>query len=268
VIPFVTSPSVVERLRGLLQQLSSSSYEIALYDVAMPERRDAALRKLTHRGFVDGAIITSYRPDDELVDAFGAAGIRVVLLDAAHPRLPYIAIDDVEGGRLAVEYLLSLGHRRIAFLGVEAVRAGFTSSRDRHTGYLQALAKAGVEPRPAYQASGPAVRDTAHRLTKELLGLPEPPTAIFATSDTLALGVLEAANLAGVDVPGDLSVIGFDDIEVAPYVGLTTVRQPLNRSGVLAGDILLDALAVDQPENRQIVLPLEVVPRRTSRSIA
>ena len=84
---------------------------------------------------------------------------------------------------------------------------------------------------PELQRLGPHGRAVAHRLTRELLSLDDPPTAIFAASDTQALGVLEAARVEGFDVPGDLSVVGFDDLELAPYVGLTTVHQPLAESG-------------------------------------
>jgi DNA-binding LacI/PurR family transcriptional regulator len=105
----------------------------------------------------------------------------------------------------------------------------------------------------------------AHRLTRELLSLDEPPTAIFAASDTQALGVLEAARFEGFDVPGDLSVVGFDDIEVAPYLGLTTVRQPLEDSGRRGVERLVAALGDDDdglPLEERLELSLEV--RRTT----
>jgi LacI family transcriptional regulator len=264
IIPFITSPSVAERLRGLLDQLSESDYEIALYDVGFPERRSWSLQRLTRRGFADAAIVTSYAPSDDLIDGFAAAGTHVVLLDAVHPRLPHVAIDDVRGGRLAVEHLLELGHRRIAFIGDDARPEGFTSISDRREGYLQALAAAGIEPRPELQEYRAIERHEAHRVSGRMLALAEPPTAIFAAYDTLALGVLEAARLAGVDVPGQLSVIGFDDLEVASYVGLTTVRQPLRESGRIAAEILLDFLAGGGHPIRQVELPLNVVVRRTT----
>jgi LacI family transcriptional regulator len=264
IIPFITSPSVAERLLGLLDQLSESDYEIALYDVGLPERRTRSLQRLTRRGFADAAIVTSYVPPDELIDGFAAAGTHVVLLDAAHPRLPHVAIDDVRGGRLAVEHLLGLGHRRIAFIGDDPRPDGFTSIADRREGYLQALAAAGIEPRPELQQYGAIERDEAHRVAGRMLALSDPPTAVFAAYDTLALGVLESARLAGVDVPGELSVIGFDDLEVAGYVGLTTVRQPLRESGQIAAEILLDVLAGSDHPARQVELPLSVVVRRTT----
>jgi DNA-binding LacI/PurR family transcriptional regulator len=267
VVPFLAQPSVVERLRGLLQRIAPSRYELVLYDVEAPERRMDSLRRLARRGHADGGVIVSLRPGDELVEAFAAARIPVVLLDAVHPGMPYVAIDDVAGGRLATRHLLDLGHRRIAFVGdTETNPFGFTSSADRHKGYAETLAEAGVDVRREYVREGPHGRHVAHRLTNELLELPEPPTAIFAASDTQALGVLEAVTLAGLSVPGDVSVIGFDDIEVAAYVGLTTVRQPLHDSGVRAAELLLELLERPNGQPVQERLPLELVARRTTGS--
>lgn len=269
IVPLLTNPSVVERLGGLLEQFGSSGYDIVLFDVEVPERRDEALRKLTRRGVADGGIIVSLRPDDEIIDAIEAAEIPVVLLDAVHPRLTHLAIDNVEGGWIGTRHLVDLGHRRIAFVGDTArSNFGFTPSADRKAGYERALGEAGIEHRPEYVKEDKHDRHVAHRLTNELLALDEPPTAVFAASDTQALGVIEAATVAGRDIPGDLSVVGFDDIEVAAYVGLTTVRQPLKQSGVRAAELLLEALGGGTAAPVHEVLPLELVVRRSTRSRA
>ena len=240
-----------------------------MFDVESADRRDESLRRLTRRGVADGAVIISFHPGDEIVDLLVAAEIPVVLLDAEHPALPYVAIDDVGGGQLATRHLIELGHRRIAFVGdTPHTRFGFTSSSDRRDGYIHALEEGGIEVRGEYIREGAHGRHVAHRLTNELLKLDEPPTAIFAASDTQALGVLEAVKLAGLDVPGDISVIGFDDIEVSAYVGLTTVRQPLYESGVRAAELLLEALEESNGERPQELLPLELVVRRTTRGLA
>ena len=111
---------------------------------------------------------------------------------------------------------------------------------------------------------GPHGRLVAHRLTRELLSLPDPPTAIFAASDTQALGVLEAASAEGLDVPGDLSVVGFDDLEVAAYVGLTTVRQPLEDSGRRGVERLVAAVRGQGGGPLEEELELELIVRRTT----
>jgi LacI family transcriptional regulator len=108
----------------------------------------------------------------------------------------------------------------------------------------------------------------ARRLTEELLARRHPPTAIFAASDTQALGVLEAARSAGMRVPGDLSVVGFDDIEVSSYAGLTTVRQPLYESGLKAAALLLEALETGPLAPVEHELPLELITRETTAAPA
>jgi LacI family transcriptional regulator len=116
----------------------------------------------------------------------------------------------------------------------------------------------------ALQREGPHGRSSAHRLTRELLSLPEPPTAIFAASDLQALGVLEAAGFEGFAVPDDLSVMGFDDLEVAPYVGLTTVRQPLQESGRRGIERLAAAVRGEDHGPLEEQLDLSLERRRTT----
>ena len=127
---------------------------------------------------------------------------------------------------------MGLGHRRIGFIGDEFANPfGFTSSRDRFAGYERALTDAGLEPAPEDVALGAHGRYEARDLAATMLSRPDRPTAIFAASDTQALGVLAAAQDLGLHVPDDLSVIGYDDIEACDFVGLTTVRQHLFESG-------------------------------------
>jgi DNA-binding LacI/PurR family transcriptional regulator len=188
-----------------------------------------------------------------------------VLIDHPHDRVAAVYTDDVAGGRLATEHLLELGHRRIAFLGdFEHNYHGFTSSAMRRTGYEHALEAAGVEPDVELVWRAPHGREEATALTRELLRSGEPPTAIFAASDTQAVGVLEAAEALGVDVPGDLSVVGYDDIEVARYAGLTTVAQPLEQSGARGAELLLAALDGGEVDGEE--LPVELVVRTSTGS--
>jgi len=189
-----------------------------------------------------------------------AAGVAVALIDCEHPDLPSVAIDDVAGGRLAAEHLLELGHRRIAFVGDDEDSPWhFVSSTRRRLGAAAVLAEAGAE---LIVRRGPHGREEARALSARLLAQPEPPTAIFAASDLQALGVLEAAEAAGLAVPGALSVIGFDDIEMARYVGLTTIAQPLERSGEEGARMLLEAMA--GAPRRACRLQLHVVRRSTT----
>jgi LacI family transcriptional regulator len=265
VIPFFTHPSAIERVRGVLAAVGDTDYELVVCNVASPAHRDEYLGRRAPFDRSDGMLLVSLAPTDGEAEAYLRAGAPVVLLDAFHPMLPSVRTDDVAGGMLATRHLIELGHERIAFVGDRPDPGfGFVSSDRRREGYRRALAEAGLEASGELEREGPHGRPVAHRLTRELLSLPEPPTAIFAASDTQALGVLEAAGFEGFGVPDDLSVVGFDDVEVAAYVGLTTVHQPLADSGRRGVERLVAALdgADDGAQDERLELRLEV--RRTT----
>jgi DNA-binding LacI/PurR family transcriptional regulator len=261
--PFFTRPSVMERLRGICGVLADGGYQLVLFDVERPADRDGYTAALPGGGLLDGLLSISLCPSEAELERFADACVPVVLVDHAHERVPAVYTDDVAGGRLATEHLLALGHRRIAFVGdSEANGYGFTSSAMRRAGYEAALTAAGVELDPALVRRAAHGREAAVELTRELLEAAEPPTALFAASDTQAVGALEAADALGAAVPGDLSVVGYDDIELARYAGLTTVAQPLEESGRRGAELLLAALGGTPAKGRQ--LPVELVVRATT----
>ena len=268
IAPFFTSPSVVERLRGIDDVVGGSAYDLTLFNIETLEQRRAALRRFARGDRVDGVIVISLPLKPAEIRALHRDRVPTVLIDVAHAMLPNVAIDDVAGGALAVRHLMEAGHRRIAFVGdVEENPFAFASSQRRLEGMRCALQEAGVALPASYVRRGPFGRETALALTRELLALRRRPSAIFAASDVQAFGVLDAAARAGLAVPGDLSVIGFDDIELAAAIGLTTVRQPLRESGRLGARLLLQALDGEEtssPVASSAALPaLEIVVRRT-----
>jgi len=260
VAPFFTQPSVVERLRGMSRTLSESRHQLILIDVERPEQRRDVFRSASVRGRYDALLTVSLAPTETEARRLAAAGVPLVLIDRAHPTLPAITVDDVAGGRLAAEHLLALGHSEFAFVGDEAQNAfGFDSSANRQAGFAAALAEAGHELRPERVILRRHGREPARAAAMELLAAAERPSAIFATSDMQAIGVLEAAQELGLHVPEDVSVIGFDDVEAATYVRLTTVAQPLRESGALGARMVLRRLAGEEVESVQ--LDLQVVDR-------
>lgn len=266
IAPFFTRPSSVERLRGIESALLDTRYDLIVFNVETVERRDRCFAEVPRPDRADGVIIISFTPSDEQAEALANAGVPVVLVDARHPALPSAMEDSFLGGQLATQHLLQLGHRRIGYLSdIFDDPFNFTSrSRYRYEGYSLALASAAVPLRPEYVAQGEHGREVARHLAAQMLALPEPPTAIFAASDTQALGVLEAARAASRRVPEDLSVVGYDDIEVAEYLGLTTIRQLLTESGQRGVALLMDALAGQPATHNHIVLPVELRVRQTT----
>lgn len=264
--PFFTRPSVVLRLRGLADVVNESDFDVVLYPVETPVQRDERFALATSSDRYAGVIVISLAVREETLADLRRTPAPVTFVDRRAPGLPHVFVDDTEGGRLATHHLIELGHERIAFVGDDFdPKFGFTSSADRGVGYRRAMQQAGLRVRPDYFRLAEHGREAAIAMTSELMHLPEPPTAIFAASDLQALGVLEAARADGLDVPGDLSVMGFDDIEVAPYVGLSTVRQPLYESGARGAELLFGAISGDEPNGPSIIeLPLEIAVRSTT----
>jgi LacI family transcriptional regulator len=264
VAPFFTTPSVVERLRGVSQRAGHHGYGLMLFDVETPEQRAGAFRDFARPGRLDGVLVISLPLLDAEVAELERDRLPVVMVDIGHPRVPHVVIDDARGGELATEHLLARGHRRIGFVGDRPDDPfGFRSSEQRRRGYRRALRRAGIAAAPELEARGRHGREEARDLARALLARADRPTAVFAASDTQAVGVLEAAHALGLRVPEDVAVIGFDDIEIAAPLGLSTVRQPLRQSGACGADILLAAIA-GTPARPAALDALTVVARRTT----
>jgi LacI family transcriptional regulator len=266
IVPFFTHASAVERLRGVVAALDGSRHDLVLFNVESPVHRDEHFAALTGRDRADGLLVMSLPPKPVDLERLHRAGVPVVLVDARGVGVPMVVTNDVEGGRIATRHLVELGHERVAFIGDDRESGfGFTSSDKREEGYHEVMHAAGLEIDPSLVRYGHHERDVAQRLAEDLLTIDHPPTAVFACSDVQATGALAAARSLGLRVPEDLSIVGFDDIEMASYVGLTTVRQPLFDSGYQATKVLLGALQGDGDltEERHD-LTLELIERSTT----
>jgi DNA-binding LacI/PurR family transcriptional regulator len=263
--PFFTLPSFVERLRGVANALDDSPYELAIYNVDSSARRDGYLASLPVTRRLDGLIIMALPFDQAAALRLANHQLETVLIEFSQEPFTNIRIDDRAGGQMAADYLLQRRHRRCAFVGdADLPDFAIHTSDWRLEGYREALAAAGVILSDEHVALAPHSRENARLLAHRLLDLPEPPTAIFAASDNQALGVLKAARERRLSVPKELAVIGFDDVDIADYVGLTTIRQPLEESGRVAVDLLLARLADPARPPQHIRLPLTLVRRETA----
>lgn len=258
-VPFFTSPSTVQRMRGFAQVLAGTDYQFMVLNIENEQQRSSALRAVTGDQ-VDGAVIVSLVPSEQELRRLRPG--RTVFIDVQVPGFSSVYSDDRVGGEMATRHLLELGHRRIGFVGDSEDMGVSSASARRRRGYEDALAKAGIEPLPV--RLGPPGRSSARSLTEEMLADGDRPTAIFAAYDTQALGVIEAARSRGLAIPDDLSVIGFDDIEMAAHVGLSTIHQPLESSGERAAQILLGLLADPATVPEHEVQGLQLKARNTT----
>jgi len=176
-----------------------------------------------------------------------------------------VEIDDISGGRMAAEYLIKKGHTRIAFLGdTDLPEYAIHPISLRLTGFRQGLRQAGIPLPDEFVRSTPYTQEQTRQAAAELLSLPEPPTAVFAATDFQAIGVLKAARQLNIRVPGQLAVLGFDDLDIAEYTDLSTIRQHLDESGRLAVEILLSQIKDPTRPPRHVNIPLTIVERETA----
>ncbi|MGW1059251.1 LacI family DNA-binding transcriptional regulator [Micromonospora rubida] len=258
VVPWITRwffGTVVEAVEDTLHE---SGYDLLLYNLGGRERlRKRVLRPSSLNKRVDGVMLvaTHLRPAE--LSALAALDLPGVTISSGSevPGWPCVRIDDMAAARTATRHLLDLGHRRIAHLSGDPDELAFTTHRDRRRGYQEALREAGIVPSPSLDLETQFTIDGGSRATAELLARGEPPTAIFAACDEMAMGAMRALRDAGLRVPQDVSVIGIDDHDLSGVLGLSTVSQPAAEQGRLAARILLDPLrgrALPAPVRRTV----------------
>ncbi|SDT28711.1 transcriptional regulator, LacI family [Friedmanniella luteola] len=255
-------PFSTELLKGIATAVRGTGYELVIYSAGgrSGDRVGWERRYLSRLGgtLIDAAVLVT----PTTVDADNALPVVAVDPHAGAASVPTVSADNTRGARLAVDHLLGLGHRRIAFI---SGWPGLESTRLRQEGFRSSLEAAGVTPDPALVVEGDATQERAHTLARALLRLDDPPTAVFAGNDMAALGVLAAARELGVAVPAQLSVVGFDNVPEAVMASpaLTTVEQPMQAMGEQALRMLLELLGGGTPASR-VVLDTRLVVRHST----
>ncbi len=241
--------------------------------VVIPPMRGSLL-DATYAALIDGCIVTGLQPDDEVVRVLRQRNLPFVMIDADAP--DYIAcvnINDFEGARLALQHLLRLGHRDIAIASFESLSGqveNYTGIlKHRFDGYRAALKEFGLSlgSRGIHSLECKCSIAGGIEAYNRLMQLAPRPTAVVALSDAIALGIIEAAQQHGQNVPAQLSVVGFDDLETSRMVRppLTTVHQPIKDKGRRAAELLMDAVRERFGQSRHIVLPVELIVRKSTQ---
>jgi LacI family transcriptional regulator len=256
-----------EIMKGIDNELNHANYDLMLYTTHRRKTKESAyVIKLT-RNLVDGLLLVLPRNAEAYLETLRQRHFPHVLVD--HQGLPTVEAPAVgatnwQGAYEATGYLIELGHRRIGFItGTMDVGC----AQERLAGYKAALEKHGFVVDPELIREGDFLQPRGYICAKELLAVAEPPTAIFASNDISAFGVMEAVRDHSLQIPRDISIVGFDDIPQAASVHppLTTVRQPLEQMGSIAARMLLKYIVEpDQPVER-IELPTELIIRQSCR---
>ncbi len=262
--PDLQHPFFHEVLGGLKQRVGAQGFDLLLFASERPGNGYGphSYLKRAHHHSVDGCALIGLDPENPEVHRLARAELPCVGIDMEleGPGVEVVMSDNEAGAGTAVRHLHGLGHRRIATI------TGMLDSRpgaDRLRGYRAAVQSLGLAYRDDYVAYGDFYAESGREATERLLALPEPPTAIFAASDLMAIGAVRAAAQVGLRVPEDLSVVGFDDIQLAPHVNppLTTMRQDKLGLGAAAGDALVARAPGDSDRTPLQTLAVELVVR-------
>jgi LacI family transcriptional regulator len=256
-------PFSTEVLKGVADGIHGSGYELIAYSAGghVEARVGWERRSLTRLmgSLVDGAVLVTPTVTDVQADG------PVVAVDphTGPTGLPSVAADNLQGARLGVEHLIGLGHTRI---GMITGRADLLSAQQRQQGYCEALVAAGLQVDGTLVRSGGFDPELAREAARELLAHPSPPTAVFAANDLSALATLEVATELGLDVPRQLSVVGFDDIPESALADppLTTVQQPIRQMGRQAAEMLLTLISGEELAEEHRTLATSFRPRAST----
>jgi DNA-binding LacI/PurR family transcriptional regulator len=267
VVPFINSWYFANVIAGVEAVCADGGYDLLVLTAPSPAARAMSLVDafaLDRR--IDGMIFVEVALDDADVMELTRLHLAVVTIGQRTAPFPSVNIDNVAVGRTAAEHLIALGHSRIGILAGQAEDpVNFNVPDDRIAGARAAIVAAGLELDPDLVVPGQFTVEGGRRAALTLLGRTPIPTALLALSDEMAFGAVIAARELGIDIPGDVSLVGVDDHEVAAAMGLTTVRQEVVEHGARAAAALLHALLRDGVEPAHELQPIELVVRGSTR---
>lgn len=257
-------PFFQEVIVGFKRAVGTKGFDLLFFTSQRPgDQHFSYLRRCRHHQ-VDGVVLMGIDRHDQGMAELAGSGIPCMSVDTdlLGKRAGYVISDNRGGAQTAVRHLVSLEHRRIALInGIPYSRVG----HDRAVGYREALEGAGLPYRSDYVLENDFTWEHGYSAMQQLLDLPEPPTAIFATADLMAMGAIKAVHERGLRVPQDIAIVGFDDIQVASMVhpALTTIRQQKEELGRIAGEALVRLIEEQDLTPPLITLPTELVIRES-----
>ncbi|WP_137789219.1 LacI family DNA-binding transcriptional regulator [Bacillus sp. E(2018)] len=263
----ITNPFFAESAKVITGKAQERQYDVILCNTNHNEENLNKYIQTLKGKRVDGIIIASADKNNERIQELYNQNFPVILFNSIleHEKANYIAVNNYKGAKIAVEHLYQLNHRRIGYI---AGPSKYLTTHLRNLGYEEVLKELGIERNDEYIYNKEFSYDEVYHFTKALLKKRDRPTSFFAASDQMALAVLDAAASENIKVPEQLSVIGFDDIDLArnQYIGLSTITQPKEKMATLALEKLI-SLIEDGEENDagfQIILEPDLIQRKTT----
>lgn len=265
ITPFFTIPSITQRLSGIAKALVGSPFDLTIFPVESKKRLDNYYAELPYSRLLDGLIILTLPIDDLSLKRFEKSNIALLFIENHVQGHPSIEYDNKHGGQLAAEHFIKKGHRHCAFLGNSSVpEYALNQEEKRLEGYRKTLQEHNIDLPDDYVKLPVLHSRDQDQQIHDLLDMDTPPSAIFTSTDELALRVLKIAQNRHVRVPEDLAIIGFDDIEFASYLELTTISQSLYKSGKLAAEHLISEIQDPTRALGNTFIQLRLIERKTT----
>lgn len=271
VIPMMTSYFYLEVLQGVQDRIAESEFDLLVHAAPQLEDVDEVLDQALSKGRAAGVLLFSSPLTEKRITRMQHSRQPVVLVDRFHKAFDSVSIDNEKGGYMAAEHLFELGYRR---LGLITANPESTPSMKRMEGYLRAHKERNIASTPDFivSESDPQLHgyteEAGYEGMRKILAREHRPEAVFVVSDIQALGAMRAVEDAGLSVPHDIALVGFDDIIISRYVGLSTLRQPMYDMGKMAMDLLLKRLHMPQTPVKHTVFLPELISRNSSTPIA
>ncbi len=268
VAPYISRWYFAQVIGGAEQALRQTGLDLLLSNFSQMKGRERLFQHQVLKGRVDALIVISLPPTEEEFESMLSLGIPIALVGMHHENCSSIAIDDVAAARTATQHLVNQGHKEIAIIsGGPKDPFDFSVPQDRRKGFMQVIAESGLRWQPSREVFGEFTMQGAERAVDELLARPQPPTAIFALSDEMAIGAMRAIRRHGLKIPDDISIVGFDGHEISEFFDLTTVEQPVVRMGEMAAWSIVEQMKEPQSEFHSITLPTTLVVRNSTRRL-
>jgi DNA-binding LacI/PurR family transcriptional regulator len=268
IAPFISRWYFSQALAGVEQALREAGMDLLLYNFAQVDARQRVFQQKKLVGKVDGLIVISLPPTEKEFDQILGLGIPVSLLGISNDRCSTVSIDDVKGGELATQHLIDKGHRDIAIMvGQNSYNFNFEVSNQRKDGFLNILNQSDIEFNPAFEIVADFDSHTSELAMTDFLSRKKLPTAIFCESDEMAFGAIKAIRKKGLQVPEDISIIGYDNHEFAATIGLTTVSQPVQFLGQLAASQIMAKIEKPDSNTAQMKVPTSLVIRESVKDL-
>jgi LacI family transcriptional regulator len=265
VIPDILNPFYPDVARGIEDNALKRGYNVFFCNTNHDKKREIQSLKLLMEKRVDGIILAPGIEDPHIPDISVIGDIPIVHICRRYvdPNKSFVVMDDERGGFLATKHLIEQGYKKVGFIGV---KDQVLCLNERFEGYKQAFQKFGLELDQRYIYSSDFKRQTGYRIVRKILVDGDYPRAIFTENDLLALGAIQGIREAGLSIPDDIAVVGFDDIPFAsfPEVRLTTIRQPKYEMGKIAVSILLGQMSGQNAQPRKVILEPQLVVRKSS----